>query len=246
MNLDPLAENYISWSPYNYTKNNPIKFIDPDGRGVWIPDSEGNLIAEQGDNAQTLATHLNISESKADKMIVNQKLRETTGEESLLPTVIAAQKLKIDNNMTRSIKNSNARTTDELLAGDESTPLDKNDFYNCHDCVKATVSGEEINSNMDSKGAPSLADPIFQSTSAKEYKNSTTEVSSDKAVFGKTIITIGTSHSAVYYGKSKNGTVYVFSKNGHHVKPEVSKLSKITKIYNKNGNQKVRYYNSNK
>ena len=32
--IDPLVDNYSGWSSYNYTMDNPVKNIDPDGRGI--------------------------------------------------------------------------------------------------------------------------------------------------------------------------------------------------------------------
>lgn len=32
--VDALAEEYIEWSPFNYTLNNPVRFVDPDGNSV--------------------------------------------------------------------------------------------------------------------------------------------------------------------------------------------------------------------
>ncbi len=34
--VDPMAEKYPAWTPYVYTLNNPIKYVDPDGRDAKV------------------------------------------------------------------------------------------------------------------------------------------------------------------------------------------------------------------
>jgi RHS repeat-associated protein len=82
--VDPLAEKACDWTPYRYGFNNPVKFVDPTGMAEdWIPgvieeeDENGKLrtkvvlYAEKGDNYQTLATTLDVSEEKAKEIINN-------------------------------------------------------------------------------------------------------------------------------------------------------------------------------
>jgi RHS repeat-associated protein len=34
--IDPMSDQYASWSPYQYVLNNPMKFVDPDGKNVAV------------------------------------------------------------------------------------------------------------------------------------------------------------------------------------------------------------------
>ena len=42
--MDPLCEKYYSISPYAYCANNPMRFIDPDGRDEWEINSQGQIV----------------------------------------------------------------------------------------------------------------------------------------------------------------------------------------------------------
>lgn len=39
--VDPLAEDFYSWSPYNYVLGNPIMLVDPDGKAASEPPVNG-------------------------------------------------------------------------------------------------------------------------------------------------------------------------------------------------------------
>ncbi|MBK8195482.1 MAG: hypothetical protein IPK76_20560 [Lewinellaceae bacterium] len=43
VSVDPLAEKYPGWSPYNYTMLNPVKYVDPDGREIFSAIVEGTV-----------------------------------------------------------------------------------------------------------------------------------------------------------------------------------------------------------
>ena len=56
MNVDPLAEKYTSLCPYVYVANNPITYIDPNGKEIVVPNKEDQIKVLKMINSQALGT----------------------------------------------------------------------------------------------------------------------------------------------------------------------------------------------
>lgn len=61
LRVDPLAGKYYSWSPYNYCFNNPVKLVDPDGKGPGDPPLSQVFKSEQLEKYGPVAAELAIS-----------------------------------------------------------------------------------------------------------------------------------------------------------------------------------------
>ena len=65
-----------------------------------------------------------------------------------------------------------------------------------------------------------------------DLKTEYTQTSASDAKFSETVLRFADSkndvqHGAVFYGNSKDGTTYVYTKNGWLLKPEIMKLSNL-------------------
>ena len=243
-----MAHKYPSLSPYVYCANNPIMLVDPNGEEVWEPDRNGNLIAQEDDDYKSLSLILNCSNRKAKKILEEQGYQNG---------VKKGDYLILNNQYTRSIAADCAQrlTDDEAEAyaleweryGISKDEIDNRlrelacpqDLYNCWSAAIAGSTKQEI--------GPSTYTIFDEETFDNVLLETKWAVSVDRLKFGKTVLRFSIegkcTHAAVYYGTDKDGTIYIYSKNGRFTKPFVMPLNEFIDRYGYQYGQVSGYYN---
>ncbi|MCD4665528.1 MAG: RHS repeat-associated core domain-containing protein, partial [Bacteroidales bacterium] len=80
--VDPLAEEFPSWTPYHYVHNNPINLIDPTGMNAdWVESADGKIYWDK--NAISQATTKEGETYLGKNVLVGTHNRDASGNEAI-------------------------------------------------------------------------------------------------------------------------------------------------------------------
>ncbi len=232
--MDPDKQFRIS--PFQAFLNNPILYSDVDG--AWIPgvDENGNIILtpEKGDDYTSLIKFFgNKANARKYLPIVYHTLlgAQTAGLNKPIKLKPSVYSRAIKDAMDHPKK---YKPLSEMKTVEEKENAPKN--YNCHMGSLDAAAGKELydkkRSDEDFKHSQDRRDEVLDEC----YEPGTPQ----NAIFGSSLVTMGFEHTAVFFGRSMDGTVYIFSKDDPYSAPTITPV--IEKIrYNDPVNGKNKY-----
>ena len=215
LSVDPMGDKYASLSPYVYCADNPVKLTDPDGR--WIPglDEDNNIIVtrEEGDDINSFKKFMGSAYS-------DDETNNMYGQ---------MQNGRI--NLTKTYGKEFQIMTDAINDAYNDPTFEDNKNYNCWGMAIAVTKCVKVQGN-----GPDDLDGVGRNLNSLEQfdnclSNGYSQGGQESASVGKTVLRFGNvenkSHGAVYMGKDRSGTEYVFTKNGWVKRPEISTTERM-------------------
>lgn len=196
--LDNLAEEYISWSPYQYVMNNPLKFVDPDGNGAKITItgnqititatvylySAGNTLNERTNSAmQNLGYNSNNGVYTVNTRSTVQ-LSRTDGlniatEDFNVNYVLNVQ--VVDENEAKDLQNNNEDATSNFFEVMEDLPGEGNKGFGLPGENIGAIDIDALNDNsknnasdQSNSGTEVLNEEVWHTAAGANYDNNST------------------------------------------------------------------------
>ena len=155
---DPLCEKYYHISPYAFCNNNPIKYVDPDGRKIKIPHNQNQILGYINSSAQGVFAINKDGYLYMKKAMNNQgfskyyteKLNGLIKDPNSTVTVLVGDKVKVPNSKTGKMETKATKDYGEGVTV-SLTKIYNNPKGKSHD-ITITISGKSRQGLKDQNG----------------------------------------------------------------------------------------------